>query len=122
MLAGVFLLGGVQGSPKLAGAGTQQEDQQQLIRVFTTGVQISSQKVEEFFAMLKEGERKRKELAAQNQENIRLAQEKARDAKEAAARLEEETRRKMEEVRIRQEEARMFQKEQLRMLQDRMRR
>ncbi len=102
-------------SPQTTGTGNQLDERQQQIQQFITGVKVKTQKTEDFFTMLKEGEQKKRELAEQNQENVRQSQEKAREAKEATRRLQEETHRKAEEARVRQ-------KEQLRMMQDRMRR
>lgn len=114
-LGSILLLIGTPACPQTDEGKSRRED----LRQEVNGM---AQKMKDFFAMLKEGERKRRELAEQNQENVRKNQEKAREAREASRRLQEETRRKTEEARLRQEEARMRQKEQLRTLQDRRRR
>lgn len=103
------------GFAQTADQSNWQEDLQQDVKEFLIEVDQGTQKLGEFFATLKEGEQKRRELAEQNRENVRESQEKAREASEAARRLQEETRIKLEEARMRQ-------KEQLRMMQDRMRR
>ncbi len=115
VLGSTLILTGTPVCPQMEGEETGQEDIQQEVNIFITTVNGMALKVQEFFAMLKKMEEKRKELAEQNQENVRKSQEKAREVAEKSKRLQEETRVKLEEARMRQ-------KEQLRMLQDRMRR